>query len=166
MDTIEKFVGLSVVLTGFGKKVLAPLLDPVDIKSVYLKEWQDKVASESNKSDLTTNILTLFATLKAKNLEDENIGEQMLDASNGTDFVLACRKLIYLWYMGAWPAVNEAPGTETGGSTSFTTLSSDSYTSGLVWKVMQAHPMGDSNYRYGYWAEQPAPLTDYTGNKD
>ncbi len=164
MDTMTSFVGLSAVLTGFNQSVIAPQLDPVDIKSAYLAEWEKQVANESGNKDLTNNILNQYAQLKSENLSDQQIGEKMLDDSNGADFVMACRQLIYLWYMGAWPTVIEQPGTDTGGMTTFSTLSSDSYTSGLVWKVMQAHPMGDSNYRYGYWAEVPAPLSDYTGN--
>lgn len=163
---METFAGLSAVLTGFDKSILAPSIDPVDIKSVYLKEWKERVDTPPNPTDLSSSILAQFAQLSAQSPEpsDQELGEKMLADSNGGAFVFACRQLIFLWYMGAWPTVNEAPGTEAGGSTSFVTLSSKSYTSGLVWQVMQSHPMGDSNYRYGYWAEEPAPLSDYTGH--
>jgi hypothetical protein len=164
MDEMKEFVGLSALLTGFSSSVLAPSLDPVDIKSLYLKTWLTNVAQESGDTALTGRILTMFSDLKNAGKDDQAIGEQLLSEQNPPAFVMACQQLIYLWYMGAWPQVSAQPGTETGGFTSFTTLSSDSYTSGLVWKVMQAHPMGDSNYRYGYWAEQPPALTDFTGN--
>jgi len=166
LDVMTNFIGLSAVLTGFNQTVIAPELDPVDIKSAYLKEWQSQVASESGKTELTETILTQFAALQAKKLTDQQIGERMLADSNDAEFILACRKLIFLWYMGAWPNIMESSDPETGSSTSFTTLSAASYTSGLVWKVMQSHPMGDSNYRYGYWTEPPAALSDYTGNQD
>lgn len=164
MDAMTNFVGLSAVLTGFNSSILAPSLDPVDIKSLYFTTWTENVAKESGEAGLTASILQQYAELKAAGKDDQTIGEQMLGDQNPPAFVLACQQLMFLWYMGAWPEVTAQPGTETGGFTTSTTLSADSYTSGLVWKVMQAHPMGDSNYRYGYWAEQPPALSDYTGN--
>ncbi len=165
---MTNFVRLSAVLTGFNQSIVAPALDPVDIKSTYLKVWKEHIDAPSKPADLSIRILSQFAELSTKQPKpsDEALGEAMLDESNGTEFVFACRQLIFLWYMGAWPQVTEQPDSETRGSTSFVTISSASYTSGLVWKVMQSHPMGDSNYRYGYWAEQPADLNSYTGNTD
>ncbi len=165
MQDMKNFVELSAVLTGFNRSVLAPGLDPVDIKATYIETWQKNVDSGKN-SGLSAEILSSFAGLQDQSpaLTDQQIGERLLADENGLDFTMACRKLIYLWYMGAWPEVMASPGTESGGSTSFETLSSKSYTAGLVWQVMQSHPMGDSNYRYGYWAEKPVALADYTGN--
>ena len=77
------------------------------------------------------------------------------------------KKIIFLWYSGAWPNVETV--MENGNekiTVSSTLLSSKSYTQGLAWQVMQSHPMGDSNYTYGYWNEEPAPLSGYTGNKN
>lgn len=169
MTTMTNFVGLSAVLTGFNQTVIAPSLDPVDIKKDYLAQWTTQVNSESDDPTLTNQILTKYATLAAQTpaLTDQQIGEAMLDESNGDAFVLACRQLIFLWYMGAWPTLI-APTDEnketTNGSTVSSMLSSKSYTSGLVWRVMQAHPMGDSKQHYGYWSTPPVSLDDYTGN--
>lgn len=165
MSSMDNFVGLSVVLTGFAKSVINPTLDEVNIKAEYLPVWTERVASESGDNQLPEKILSSYQALSEQEpaLTDQQIGEQMLSDSQGAAFVLACRQLIFLWYMGAWPTVQEAPGTDTGGRTDFHTLSSKSYTSGLVWRVMQAHPMGDSNYSYGYWSEPPATLNNYTG---
>lgn len=107
--------------------------------------------------------MQLFAELKAQGLNDQQIGEAMLASSNGDDFVLACRKLIFMWYSGAWPTLIPATASAAA-STVSEMISAKSYTTGLVWQVMQSHPMGDSNYRYGYWAIPPASLNDYTGN--
>lgn len=158
MDNMTNFVGLSAVLTGFNKTIIAPSLDPVDIKSTYLGVW-----TESIPSSRVSSILGLYEKLSSKKpaLSDKQVGGAMLDDSNGAEFVMACRQLIFLWYMGAWPKVDEIKKT-----TSFTTISSASYTAGLVWKVMQSHPMGDSNYRYGYWETPPVSLDKYTGNPE
>ena len=78
--------------------------------------------------------------------------------------ILAMRQLIFLWYAGAWPTVQADPGSPTGGQTFSSVLSADSYTQGLVWRVMQSHPMGRTTYNYGYWANVPAPLSAYLEN--
>ena len=157
---MDNFIGLSAVLTGFESSILNPKLDPVDIKSAYLEEWQKQILLETGQADLTEQILSAYIALKNQGLGNQAIGAALLA---NADYELPCRQLIYLWYMGAWPMVDQSDDA-THGSTSFETLSSDSYTAGLVWQVMQAHPMGDSNYRYGYWGDTPASLNDYVGN--
>ncbi|MGI1999118.1 hypothetical protein [Shewanella frigidimarina] len=163
-DTMMNFIGLSAVLTGFSANIIAPNVDPVDIKSQYLPFFTQKVTEESNDTGLVTQIFQTFAALKTQKLTDQQIGTQMLLSENGASFVLACRKLIFMWYSGAWPTI--IPATDaTPATTVSNMISAKSYTTGLAWQVMQSHPMGDSNYRYGYWAEQPAALSAYTGNQ-
>jgi len=155
---MKNFIGLSAVLTGFNESIIAPQLDPVDIKTDYLAAFNTNIGSA-----LVSSILAKYQELKSQGKSDQEIGEAMLDDSNGTDFVMACRQLIFLWYSGAWPTIIPAANGKQA-STVSTLLSSKSYSSGLAWQVMQSHPMGDSNYRYGYWSEKPADLSDYTGN--
>ncbi|MGX9460920.1 hypothetical protein ACWXWU_06690 [Shewanella sp. A14] len=163
-DTMMDFIGLSAVLTGFAINIIAPKLDPVDIKSEYLPVFTQKITEESNDPGLVTHIFQTFSALKAQKLSDQQIGTQMLSPDNGASFVLACRKLIFMWYSGAWPTI--IPATEAAPATTVSDMiSAKSYTTGLAWQVMQAHPMGDSNYRYGYWAKPPAALSAFTGNK-
>ena len=161
--TMNNFIGLSVVLTGFAESIIAPALDPVDIKSEYLPVFTQKISAEAQDPNLVNNILNTFAALKQEGLSNQEIGAQMLSPSNGENFVLACRKLIFMWYSGAWPTIIPATASEPEKTVS-DMISAKSYTTGLVWQVMQSHPMGDSNYRYGYWAKPPAALADYTGN--
>jgi len=40
-------------------------------------------------------------------------------------------------------------------------VSSNSYVEGWIWRILQAHPMGYSMMRFGYWANQPPPLSAY-----
>lgn len=160
-QTMQNFIHLSAVLTGFNASILAPDLDPVNIKAEYLPFFIEKVGEP-----LAEQLFTQFANLKAKTnptLSNQQIGQAMLDPSNGDEAVLACRKLIFMWYSGAWPTLIPATATAPA-STVSDMISAKSYTCGLVWQVMQSHPMGDSNYRYGYWAKPPAPLSAYTGN--
>jgi len=162
-NDMDNFIGLSAVLTGFNQSVLAPELDPVDIKSEYLPFFTQKIAQESSNPLLVGQIFQKYSALQAKGLTSQQIGEAMLDPANGEPFVLACRKLIFMWYSGAWPTLISSTATEPA-STVSDLISENAYTSSLVWQVMQSHPMGDSNYRYGYWAKPPVPLSDYTGN--
>lgn len=152
---MTNFIGLSSVLTGFNQSILAPTLDPVDIKTEYLAAFNEKVGST-----LVSNILSTYQSLKSEGKTNQEIGEAILA---NADFEMPCRKLIFLWYSGAWPTIIPATD-EKPASTVSTLLSAKSYTAGLAWQVMQSHPMGDSNYRYGYWSEVPADLNDYTGN--
>lgn len=147
---MTSFIGLSVVLTGFSKEILAPTLDPIDIKSEYLTFLQEKL-----ENGLLEKLLSEYDLLKDQQKTDQEIGESLLENPQFED---ACRKIIFLWYAGAWPSQ-----TATDEAAVSSLLSANSYTSGLVWQVMQSHPMGDSNYRYGYWSKQPAPLDAYTG---
>lgn len=161
-DDMQQFIGLSAVLTGFSKSVLAPGIDPVDIKSDYLPFFQKKLAEEFKDPDLFETLLKNFSDLSAKGLPDTQIGQHLLNNDN-YDFVTACRKLIFMWYSGAWPAVIPARDGQPE-STVSTLISAKSYTQGLVWQVMQSHPMGSSNYRYGYWSKEPPELDAYTGH--
>src|SRR5690606_18763165 len=133
-DTIMvNFIGLSSVLTGFSNSILSLGLDPVDIKSEYLSFVAKAVADVSVDASFVDSILQTFASLKKQGLTDQKIGETMLSPANGDAFVLACRKLIFMWYSGAWPtlipATNSAPATTVSNL-----ISAKSYTAGLVWQ--------------------------------
>lgn len=167
MATImENFIGLSEVLTGFSHTVFAPDLDPTEIKSVYLPLFQNKIAEENpEQPQLVDQILNLFETLQNQKLTPQEIGDALLDEQkNGAGFVLACRKLIFLWYAGAWPTLLPATPNQAA-STISQMVSATSYSMGLVWQVMQSHPMGDTKGHYGEWENPPtASLADFTGN--
>ena len=97
-----------------------------------------------------------------KDTNNEAIAGALLGGTHPAE-VLALRQLIFLWYMGAWPTVH-SDDSPTRGQTFSEIVSATSYTQGLVWRVMQSHPMGSSNYTYGYWADDPPALKDYLEN--
>ena len=76
------------------------------------------------------------------------------------------QSIVAMWYLGAW----YVPGVQGGGGfppTPLQIISSEAYTNGLVWKVMQSHPMGFSPFTFGYWSQAPGPLSSFgvnTGN--
>lgn len=158
---MNNFVGLSAVLTGFAAATIAPTIDPINIKADYFAKFTAEIPNYAD-------ILSAYETLKSQGKTDQEIGETILA---NVDYEMPCRKLIFLWYSGAWPTI--IPATEatptsvaTPEMTTSQMLSAKSYTQGLAWQVMQSHPMGDSNYRYGYWANEPADLSGYTGNNN
>ena len=78
------------------------------------------------------------------------------------------RSIILAWYLGAWydPATLETynqPGDHPFPLTPRMVVSPAAYTQAWTWRVAQAHPMGYSEFRYGYWAGDPIPLEDYIG---
>ncbi|MGO4263269.1 hypothetical protein [Lysobacter sp. TAB13] len=161
IDYMEYFIRLSVGLTGFTRDAIAPQIDPIDIKTVYLQVFRKNLAN-GMADQIIANYYGLNQAEGGQDKNQEAIAGALL-AGTYPDEVLALRQLIYLWYMGAWPTVlyDQSP---THGQTFSAIVSATSYTQGLVWRVMQSHPMGSSNYTYGYWASTPPPLQAYLEN--
>jgi hypothetical protein len=149
---LATFVDLSAALTGIDKDKLAPGLDPINIKKTYY----DKARGDPAFDDL-------IARWK-KQLPGSNAGVFFTDR----DAVrYLARNIIIAWYLGAWcdPAdlrKYDDPNPPIGAPPS-TVISSAAYTQGWAWRVAQAHPMGYSELRFGYWADQPFTLQELTG---
>ena len=160
-DYMDYFVSMSVGLTGFSRDAIAPQLDTINIKAEYLQAFDDNLPN-GTAEQILIQYKKLFEAGGSKPGSEEQIVGQMLGGT-GTNAaqILAMRQLIFLWYAGAWPTVLADAGSPTGGQTFSTVLSADSYTQGLVWRVMQSHPMGRTTYNYGYWANDPPPLSAY-----
>jgi hypothetical protein len=56
--------------------------------------------------------------------------------------------ILRMWYTAVWY-------TDNSQNDGFV-VSSKAYTNGLVWKTMSAHPMGYSEFNFGYWETAPA----------
>ena len=161
IDYMEYFIRLSVGLTGFTRAAIAPQIDPVDIKTVYLQVFRDKLPN-GMADQIIAGYFNLNQAEGGKDTNNEAIAGALLGGTHPAE-VLALRQLIFLWYMGAWPTV-QSDKSPTHGQTFSEIVSATSYTQGLVWRVMQSHPMGSSNYTYGYWADDPPALKDYLEN--
>lgn len=162
-DYMDYFVSMSVGLTGFASEAIAPEIDPVGIKAVYLQAFDEKLP-DGMAEQILQRYKALFDAAGGKPGNEEQLVGQML-AGSGTSpaQVLAMRQLIFLWYAGAWPTV-QYDNSPSRGQTFSNVISAESYTQGLVWRVMQSHPMGSSTYNYGYWAADPPPLSAYLEN--
>ncbi|MGO1001321.1 hypothetical protein [Lysobacter sp. CA196] len=161
MDPMENFISLSIGLTGFKRGALAPDPDSTDIKSLYLATFRARV-TQVNPDDILIRYQIINGHIAGNPPNREERVVELLFAEK-PEYEFPCRQLLFLWYAGAWPTVTDTPAS-THGQTFSEVISADSYTQGLVWRVMQSHPMGSTTYNYGYWANPPAPLSAYLEN--
>lgn len=154
------FVRLSVAMTGIAENMLAPSVDPFNMKQLYF--------DTAMKNDAATFQQMLGIVAANPTLKGDPLADLILNQS-GSDVCFLGRAILLMWYFGAWyqPSdlqkwanVNPPPPPNTVG---FKVLTSDAYTQGWIWQTAQAHPMGYSNFRFGYWNTQPPPLSGFIG---
>ncbi len=146
--SIQTFVTLSAALTGISKSVLAPTVTNLDLPATYFDAAKQKFPADF---DL---LLNAFQALIDSGKSAEDAVAAIME--NDT-YAPVAQQINFLWYMGGWAVVTDF-GTQTQN------LSAITYQKGMVWQVMQSHPMGYSVSRYGYWGQEPAPLNNYIGN--
>lgn len=156
---MDLFVGLSAVLTGVDKSMLAPGLDPINIKKTYFDYAQNKAGATFQQ------LLNIYQ--QNQSLPAAQIGDIILNKS-GDDIRYLARSVMLMWYLGSWydPAELKkynGPNPPTDPVPAFAVISSAAYTNGWSWNVAQAHPMGYSNFQYGYWSKLPPSLQDFIG---
>lgn len=156
---MDLFVGLSSVLTGVAADKLAPPLDPVNIKETYFDFVQKQTAGTFQE------LLNIFSENQGQ--PPQQIGNIILNQSGEVVRYLA-RSIMLMWYLGSWydpaelqkyntanPPMDPVPAVQV--------VSPGAYTQGWVWSVAQAHPMGYSNFTFGYWSQNPPSLSDFIG---
>jgi hypothetical protein len=149
-DRLQNFVAMSTVLTGFQSSVIAPSLDPIDLKQLYL-DTADKEAGAA----LVDQLLAQFLSLQGQ--PAQTIANTLLGTAdpNPAQTALLARSLLKLWYLGSWfPPTNPASGQGN-------VVSANAYIGGLAWRAAQAHPMGYSQMTFGYWASPPPSLDQF-----
>lgn len=156
---MELFVGLSGVLTGIDPANLAPPLDPINIKQTYFDTAQSKAGSVFNQ------LLQIYDTNQAS--PPATIADVVFNQSGPAVKYLA-RAVMLMWYLGSWydPADLQKYDSPTPPAPPInsTVISATAYTQGWAWNVAQAHPMGFSNFTFGYWSQNPPSLEDFVGN--
>jgi hypothetical protein len=152
-DPIQTFVDMSSVLTGFESEVLAPALDPQDppLKKQYFEVVQQYDAQ------LLDQLLAQFQTLQGQGLPDQEIANDLVAATQGTNpaapTATLARAIVKLWYLGSWYPPN-SPNTPV-------VVSANAYIGGLAWRTAQAKAMGYSELNFGYWSQPPLPLSAF-----
>jgi hypothetical protein len=158
---VQDFANMSAALTGFLSSVLKPKLDPVGLARTYYEFALQQVGAPQMSA-----LLNAFRAIQTQ--PPQTIADTLLETSSPTPSAqaLIAQSIVALWYLGAW----YIPGVLGGGGfppTPLQVVSSEAYTNGLVWKVMQSHPMGFSPFTFGYWSQPPGPLSSFgvnTGN--
>jgi Membrane bound FAD containing D-sorbitol dehydrogenase len=146
--SMDLFLGLSSALTGIAVDRLNPKRDVLDVKQAYYKRAQRYAEFEQ--------LLKLYNANSDKPDKDE-IAKIILDDPNVR---FLARSIILAWYLGAWyePDVLKKPPPVP--PILFEVISPTAYTQGFVWRVAQAHPMGYSEWAFGYWSDPPTQSLD------
>ena len=158
---IQDFADMSAALTGFQSSVLKPALDPLGLA----REYYVFAGAQVGEPAMTT-LLNAYRAIKTQ--PAQQIADTLLETSGSAPSAQAqlAQSIVAMWYLGSW----YVPGVLGGGGFApppLQVISSVAYTNGLVWRVMQSHPMGYSSFTFGYWSQAPGPLSSFgvnTGN--
>ena len=126
-----------------------PGVDPINIKNAYFA-W-------ININDSTSSFGKLIQL--AKDNRDSAISIIAAVNASDDDTKFLARSIVLLWYLGSWYKPGDlktnsaTPGTRA--ITPSEVVSPKTYTQGLIWQIVGAHPMGYSNLQFGYWSRDP-----------
>ncbi len=140
----ELFLGLSELLTGFGRVQLLG----TGMTGDYLA-----ALDEILPTGVLDELLTAYEGLPAEGDREAAAAAILDDPKLGP----VARNVILLWYSGAWTALPDQWRQAYGASPKDTThvLSADSYQAGLQWVAAGAHPAGSQQQGFGAWALAP-----------
>ena len=147
---LATFTEMSAVLTGFDAETIAPRLDPTELSTAFLG-----IADSLAGQDVVNQLLAQFASMQTQ--PPQAVADALLGispATSGTTTKLA-KSLVKLWYLGSLYPLDSASAFDGR------TVSANAYIRGLVWRAMQAHPMGYSEFSFGYWSEAPPALAEF-----
>ena len=155
---VQDFADMSAALTGFQSSVLKPALDPLGLARTYFQFAEGQVGQSA-----MTALLNAYRAIKTQ--PPQQIADALLETSASQPSQQACiaQSIVAMWYLGSW----YPPGVLGGGGfapPALQVISSTAYTNGLVWRVMQSHPMGYSQFVFGYWSQPPASLSTFGVN--
>ena len=126
-----------------------PGVDPINIKNAYFA-W-------INVNDSTSSFAKLIQLAKDNRESAISIIAAVNASDDNTKFL--ARSIVLLWYLGSWYKPGDlktnsaTPGTRA--VTPSEVVSAKTYTQGLIWQIVGAHPMGYSNLQFGYWSRDP-----------
>jgi hypothetical protein len=158
-DNVQDFADMSAALTGFLSTVLKPALDTTGLANTYYQFALAQVGAPAMAA-----LLNAFRAIKTQ--PAQSIADALLETkstSAPSQQALIAQSIVAMWYLGAW----YIPGQQGGFGfppTPLQIISSEAYTNGLVWKIMQSHPMGFSPFTFGYWSQQPGALSTFGVN--
>lgn len=153
---LDDFVALSAILTGIAADQLKPFLDTYNTAQTYLNLAKSKALTQF------TALMSVYEANKTQ--PPQQVGQIILGNSN-PDVVNMAKSIMLLWYLACWyePSVLPALQKNSDAFLPFTVVSSNAYTQSWVWRVGQTHPMGYSEWRFGYWHTSPPALSSFIG---
>lgn len=145
-DRADRFVDVSVVLTGFGRVQLVG----TGLTDTYLHAL-DAVLPDGVLDELLDAVGQLPADAKADS--DAGVEPILADPKLGP----IARNVILMWFCGTWTALPDAWRTAYGASPLDTdhVVSAEAYQGGLQWAAAGAHPAGALQQGFGAWSVAP-----------
>ena len=141
----DQFLGLSAVLTGFGRLQLLGTA----MTSEYLRTLDAILPA-----GLLDELLAVYERLPTGADREAAVAAQILDDPK---LGPVARNLILLWYCGAWTTLPDAWRAAYGVSPldKNHVVSAEAYQAGLQWVVAGAHPAGAQQQGFGAWSLAP-----------
>jgi Membrane bound FAD containing D-sorbitol dehydrogenase len=144
------FIRLSAALTGIDASKLAPGTDPINIKTEYF-DW---VRAQSPEA--FNNLLTFFRSSSNSARFLDSLSEA---PQSNTEIGGLARSIVLLWYLGAWYDPKDLRNVDQQLMPEI--ISAKAYTQAWIWRVAQTHPMGYSEWAFGYWQDEPPLLNKF-----
>ncbi|MFZ6047034.1 sorbitol dehydrogenase [Pseudomonas sp. CR3202] len=153
-QNLQNFIGLSSALTGLASSKLAPSIDPINLPPLFFATAQDGLGAA-----VLSNLLEQYASLEAAGKTPDQIAAAVL-ANPGSQTAQGARSIMKLWLLGIWYQPFDQGNRHAGDQQ---VVSDQAYKESWAWRIAQAHPMGYSQFHFGYWAAEPPSLEDFTG---
>jgi hypothetical protein len=137
--TLDTFVNLSVILTGYPKSKIQPQNNTQKLPELYFG-----VLNKEVPSDLIASLNDTFlaipdpdeSSVKAKIVMNDKLGP-------------VAKNILKMWYLGIWYDLDKKKPDNSY------VVSNIAYKNGLAWSTMYAHPMGYSEENFEYWNTPP-----------
>ena len=151
---LDDFVVLSAALTGIAASKLRPVLDTHGTAQTYL----DLATAKDGAT-----FAALMSIYRAHESQPAAEVAKVILEGSGTAVAYLARSIMLLWYLASWYDPDQLPVLSQGppAFVPSTVVSADAYTQGWVWRVGQTHPMGYSEWKFGYWHSEPPPLAAF-----
>jgi Membrane bound FAD containing D-sorbitol dehydrogenase len=142
----DDFIQASAALTGIDASKLKPTVDPIDVKTEYF-DWV-----RTRSPEAFSNLLAFFRSASNHARFPDSLFES---PQSNTEIGWLARSIILLWYLGTWYDPSELRNVDQQLTPKI--ISAKAYTQGWIWRVAQTHPMGYSEWAFGYWHDDPPP---------
>jgi hypothetical protein len=143
------FVKVSAALTGIAEAKLAPTVDPIQVKRDLFKQAKSDPGFEA-----------LMQIVRADPTNPAAAAEKIMTSPDPKIKFLG-RGIILAWYLGAWYKPTLLAQTSAPFPMPHKVITPAAYAQAWTWRVAQAHPMGYSELRFGYWFDEPLKLDDF-----